>query len=150
MVDVREVESRQRRGGGILAPLARIDLSYFDERTVGLAKILVSSLDGVEAVLDLPVDEVSPTAGYEFGYLGPNRWIASIISFNSDPALADLVRFRSQGDDFVEFTPPDISTSSLFRAGIYSFRRTTGAPILEQSIIYNRDGDQILGPRIPF
>ena len=113
--------------------LARIDLSYFDERTPGLGKILVSNADGIETVLEIAVSEIEPSAGYQFGYLSaPDNWVASIFSID----FSEL-RLRPKGETFVEFNVGATEASQLYAAGAFTARFEGGLGRL-----YYRDGSQ--------
>ena len=119
-------------GGG---DLAQIDLSYFDEDNSGIARILVSGADGVETAIEIPVDEVDPSAAYGFGYLSsPSSWMAGAVTFGPP----ELLRFRQKGDDVVE---PALAINDgvfgLFAEGIYCTTTTGGVARL-----YYRDGTQ--------
>jgi hypothetical protein len=114
--------------------LPRIDLSYFDERTSGFAKILVSSLDGLTTAVEIAVDPVTPNAGYQFGYLSsPNDWIASIISLDSEDG-----KFKEKGVAEESYTYLPYINGLLSNSGLLTTRTSGGL-----GRIYYRDGSQI-------
>lgn len=113
--------------------LPQIDLSYFDERTVGVIKILVSGINGLETAIEVS----GPSDGnYNFSYLSPpNNWVASLVGFDPAGGDANPVVFRGKGQEPLELILPTESGFGLFHAGAYAVRLFSGVGRL-----YYRDG----------